>query len=253
MFNKTELYYFSPTGGTKTIGEEFCKMLAENVNMINLGKRNEILRQPTGNIIVTAVPVFGGRVPVVAAEKLKNLDGDGKKAVTFVVYGNRAYEDALLELNHIMEEKGFQVIASGAFVAQHSIVPEVGKGRPDGQDITDIHNFADKVLDKLAKGIESKVEVPGNYPYKDGMSMLVTPISLPACDQCGKCGAVCPTDAIHMENSSVVTNPEKCILCMACVKACPEHARILPPPLQEKMEQMLGALKSVRAENEYFL
>lgn len=56
-----------------------------------------------------------------------------------------------------------------------------------------------------------------------------------------------------MENGSVVTNPEKCILCMACVKACPEHARILPPPLQEKMEQMLGALKSVRRENEYFL
>lgn len=253
MFKMTELYYFSPTGGTKKIGEEFCKKLAENVIVINIGKRNEILRQPTGNIIVTAVPVFGGRVPSIVAERLKDLDGDGKKAVTFVVYGNRAYEDALLELNHIMEEKGFQVIASGAFVAQHSIVPEVGKGRPDEQDIADIHNFADKVLDKLGKGIGSTVKVPGNYPYKDGMSMPVTPVPLPSCNRCGKCGAVCPMGAIYMENGSDVTNPEKCILCMACVKACSEHARILPPPLQEKMEQMLGALKLVRAENEYFL
>ena len=56
-----------------------------------------------------------------------------------------------------------------------------------------------------------------------------------------------------MENDSVVTDAETCCLCMACTTDCPKHARILPPPLQEKMQQMLGALKSVRRENEYFV
>ena len=40
---------------------------------------------------------------------------------------------------------------------------------------------------------------------------------------------------------------------MACTANCPGNARILPPPLQEKMQQMLGKLKSVRRENEIFL
>lgn len=220
---------------------------------MDLGLRDKAVEKPASELVVVAAPVFGGRIPSIVAEKLNELDGSGKKAVTLAVYGNRAYEDALLELNNILTEKGFQVVASAALVAQHSMAPEVGKGRPDEQDIADIHNFADKVSDKLERDIESNVKVSGNYPYKNGMSMPVTPISLPSCNQCGKCGAVCPTGAIHMENGCVVTNLEKCILCMACVKACPEHARILPPPLQEKMEQMLGALKSVRMENEYFL
>lgn len=253
MLNMTELYFFSPTGGTKKAGKRFCEGISENVKTIDLGLRNKAVEKAECELVVVAVPVFGGRIPAMVAEKLNELDGKGKKAVTLVVYGNRAYEDALLELNNVMDERGFQIIASAALVAQHSMAPEVGKGRPDEQDRTDILDFAGKVLDKMNKGIETSIKVPGNYPYKDGMSMPVTPISLPACNQCGKCADVCPTGAIQLDNGAIVTNPEKCILCMACVSECQEHARILPPSLQEKMEQMLGALKSVRRENEYFL
>lgn len=253
MLNTTELYYFSPTGGTKKAGEIFCQGISEKVKIVDLGLRDKAVEKPESELVVVAAPVFGGRIPAIVAEKLSELDGNGKKAVTLVVYGNRAYEDALLELNNVIEERGFQVVASAALVAQHSMAAEVGKGRPDEQDRRSILDFAGKVLDKTEKGTESPVKVPGNYPYKNGMSMPVTPISLPSCRQCGKCASVCPTGAILQENGTFVTSTEKCILCMACVKACPEHARILPLPLQEKMEQMLGALKSVRRENEYFL
>lgn len=253
MLNMTELYYFSPTGGTKKAGESFCEGISENVKTVDLGKRDKAVEKPESELVIIAVPVFGGRIPAIVAEKLNELDGSGRGAVTLVVYGNRAYEDALLELNNVITERGFQVVASAALVAQHSMAPEIGKGRPDEKDRRSILDFAGKVLDKMEKGTENPVKVPGNYPYKNGMSIPVTPISLPSCNQCGKCASVCPTGAILLENGTVVTSPEKCILCMACVAACPEHARILPPPLQEKMEQMLGALKSVRRENEYFL
>lgn len=253
MFNMLELYYFSPTGGTKRVGELFCKGIAENIDAIDLGKRNATLKQPSGDIIVVAMPVFGGRIPQIAVERLEKLVGAGKKVITLVVYGNRAYEDALLELNHVMEEKEFQIIASGAFVAQHSIVPEVGKGRPDEQDQKSISEFSQKVLDKIKNGIETPVKVPGNYPYKNGMNMPVTPISLPLCKHCGKCMAVCSTGAIQIEEDAIITDSEKCILCMSCSSVCTDNARILPPPLQEQMNQKLGAFKSVRNENEYFL
>ena len=253
MLNMTELYYFSPTGGTKKVGESFCEEISENITLIDLGKKNDEIEKPVSDIVVVAVPVFGGRIPAIVIDKLSKLNGSAKKAITLVVYGNRAYEDALLELNNVISESGFQVIASGAFVTQHSIVPEVGKGRPDNQDMIEIHDFAEKVLDKLENGAESTVEVPGNYPYKTGTGMSVTPISLSVCNQCKKCKMACPTEAIQIEQGSVNTNTEKCILCMACVAACPEHARILPASLQEKMEQKLGAFKAVRGKNEYFL
>lgn len=111
-----------------------------------------------------------------------------------------------------------------ALIAQHSMAPEVAKGRPDEQDRKEILDFAVKILDKIKEGAGTPVKVPGNVPYKAAMNMPAVPVSLPSCTGCG-----------------------------TCEKACPEHARVLPPSLSERMGQMLGALKDVRRENEFFL
>ncbi len=253
MLNRLDFYFFSPTGGTKKAGEIVCQGLSEKVYFIDLGIRDQALGTPESETIVVAVPVFGGRIPVVVAERLRHLEGGGKKAVTLVVYGTRAYEDALLELNDIIQEQGFEIVASAALIAQHSIVSDVGKGRPDEQDQAEILGFTQKVVKKLENGEESLILVPGNRPYKEGMNMPVTPISQPSCIGCGKCVSVCPTGSVCMNKGVPITDAGNCMLCMACVAACPEHARILPPPLQEQMNQKLGALSSVRRENEYFL
>ena len=253
MIHTVCYYVFSPTGGTKKAGEIFCRSIAANVKTVDLGGHDQKAENPEGDLAVMAVPVFGGRVPNIAAERLKKLDGKGMKTVTLVVYGNRAYEDALLELNQTAKEQGFQVIASAALIAQHSIVPEVGEGRPDADDQKEIMDFAQKVQNKIQADQEGKIEVPGNYPYKDAMNAPAAPISLPSCNQCGKCAEVCPTEAISIKDGDVTTETEKCILCMACTAACPKHVRILPPPVQEMMEQKLGALKTVHKENKFFL
>ena len=72
----------------------------------------------------------------------------------------------MLEMNDILIQGGFTVIASAAFVAQHSIVPEVGAGRPDAEDIKEIRTFAEAV--KSSTSAEN-VHVPGNRPYKPEM------------------------------------------------------------------------------------
>lgn len=253
MLNTTNFYFFSPTGGTKKAGEIFCKGISENVKETDLGSRERKAEETNGELAVIAMPVFGGRIPGFAADQLKKINGNGQKAVTLAVYGNRAYEDALLELNRAAEEQGFQVIASAALLAQHSIVPEVGKGRPDEEDRQAILGFAQKVLEKIEANREGPVNVPGNYPYKESKGMPVTPMSLSSCSLCGKCERVCPTEAISINDKTVETSAEKCMLCMACTAVCPENARILPPPVQEKMGRMLGAFKDVRRENEFFL
>lgn len=245
-----EVYYFSPTGGTKKVSSIFADAMEKEVIWHDLGSKEPMMEKPEGEMTVVASPVFGGRIPSVVREKIEKFSGTGKKAVTIAVYGNRAYEDALLEMNDILTKCGFTVIASGAFVAQHSMAPEVGAGRPDGEDEKEIHKFAETVKNSTA--VEN-VQVPGNRLYKPEMNLPVAPISLPSCTKCGKCVTVCPTNAISVADGAVITDIEKCILCMACTHICTEQARIRPLPLQQKTEQMLGALKGVRNKNEVFL
>ena len=253
MLSNVDFYFFSPTGGTRKTGELLAGAIAEQGKFFDLGKKEELEARPEAEVIVAALPVFGGRVPTVAAKKLQQLQGQGKKAITLAVYGTRAYEDALLELNDLLEGCGFEILASGAFVAQHSMAPEIGAGRPDEKDEKEIRDFGKKILDKLAEGGNQKIQVPGNHPYKPEFSMPVTPISLSACNLCQACVKVCPTEAIRVEDGAVVTDAQACSLCMACVYHCPEKARILPPPMQEQTKNMLGALKDVRRENQMFL
>ena len=221
MLNTAVFYYFSPTGGTKKAGELLCRGLAAEVMPADLGTREATVNSLAGDVTVFAAPVFGGRIPALMTKKLQQLDGSGKRAVVLVVYGNRAYDDALLELADVVREQGYQVTAAAALVAQHSMVPEVGRGRPDEEDGLQIRSFAKKILAKMADEDASPVAVPG-------------------------------TQAIRLEEESVVTERAQCILCMACTAACPAQARVLPPPMVEKLTQMLASVRDVRSGNDFF-
>lgn len=252
MFNTVQFYYFSPTGGTKACGECFCMAIANKVTAVNLGLEDADFNGDC-DLAVFAMPVFAGRIPAVAAQKLAALNGNGMKAVTLVVYGVRAYEDALLELNDVVKAANFTVVASAALVAQHSIVPAVGQGRPNEEDKASIAAFAEQVKEKLASGNEEVVSVPGNFPYRDAGNMPFTPICLPECGKCGACVTVCPAKAMVMDEEGVKTDVDTCILCMACTAVCPKKVRVLPAPVQENMNEKMAALVSVQRENEYFL
>lgn len=250
MSGKMEIYYFSPMGGTKKVSDIFAAAVGKDAVWHDLGDKQTPTKQPQGELIAVAAPVFAGRIPSVVSEKIKTLAGEGKKAVTIAVYGNRAYEDALLEMNDILMQGGFTVIAAAAFVAQHSIVPEVGAGRPDSEDRKEIRAFAEAVKNSTSA---ENIHVPGNRPYRPGMNVQVAPLSLPSCTACGACAKICPTDAVSNVDGKMATDAAKCILCMACIYACPLQARILPPPLQEKTDNMLAAFRDIRNKNEVFL
>lgn len=252
MLSTVELCYFSPTGGTKKVGEILAGFLSEHVEATDMGIE-KAGKESGPETAVIAVPVFGGRIPAFASGWLKDYCGSGRRAVTVAVYGNRAYEDALLELNDLVEESGAKVVASAAFVAQHSILPEVGAGRPDAQDQAEIREFAEAVLKKLADDEKSEVQVPGNRPYKTAAPMPATPLTLSSCTGCGNCEKLCPTKAIQIQDGKVTTDGGKCMLCMGCVAHCPEQARVLPEPLLETLGQKLEKFKEIRNKNEWFL
>lgn len=250
MVKSVDFYFFSPTGGTKQVGEIFCRAVSEKVTEYDLCKES---CQGSGDFAVVAVPVFAGRMPSLAAERVKAIQGKGTKVVTIAVFGNRAYEDALLEMNDLVTGNGFQVVGSCALIARHSVVTVVAAGRPDEDDVREIRQFAADVLHKLESGEEQPVSVPGNRPYKALVERNVTPVCTAECDRCGTCAQVCPAHAIRMTEDGPETEVTPCFLCMACVAACPERARILPEPLMEGMNKILLPLEHVRNKNEYFL
>lgn len=256
MLKKTTLYYFSPTGGIKKVADALAAGLAEEVEPVDLGKRSLEINDPGDDVIVVAAPVFGGRIPALVSERIADLSGRGRKAVSLVVYGNRAYEDALLELNDTLSGLGFSVTASGAFIAQHSMAPDIAAGRPDEEDLAEIQKFAGDILKKLGDPGDagsSQVKVPGDRPYKERTPVGAVPLSTAACVKCGECRKICPTGAAITAMGTIVTDKKKCIQCMACAAVCPNGARILPPSFAEKIEEMLAPLKDIRKANETFL
>jgi hypothetical protein len=50
------------------------------------------------------------------------------------VFGNRAIDDTLLELQDVLVASGFVCIAGMETVAEHSLMHQFGTGRPDQQD-----------------------------------------------------------------------------------------------------------------------
>ncbi len=243
-------YYFSPTGGTKRTGELFCKALFPAYRSVNLARGFDTAVD--ADAVVFAVPVFGGRIPAFVETQLRRLSGSGTPCVNLAVYGNRHYDDALLEMNQLAQELGFRVVAAAALIAQHSIVPEAGAGRPDARDVQEIEAFAAAVAEKLAAQDFTTPGVPGNVPYKERSKNIVPPVSQDGCIVCGACQRTCPVGAITIEDGRVVTDAGKCFMCLGCTAVCPRKVRRLPAETTAALTQRLAGAIENRRENEFF-
>lgn len=253
MISSVYQLIFSPAGTTKRVVSRIGNYLAEKVTQCDLMRKNlERHTFAATDLVVVGVPVYGGRVPEPALRAIRKFSGNGTPVVSVVVYGNRHFDDALLELNDALKENGFRILASGAFVGRHSLAPSIGEGRPDDADRADIDDFIDAILDKykaLGKTQWDEPDVPGSRPYKTYTPAPVAPYTTHACSHCGYCVTICPVDAITLES----TDAEKCILCMRCVASCPQKARRLPEAFSVQILERLQTMCAQRRDNEIFI
>lgn len=249
------LIYFSPTHTSLRVIENIAKGF-ENVRIVKHDLTCKALSDTAfdvADLAIVGIPVYAGRLPKLAVERMESLKGNNIPAVSVVVYGNRAYEDALIELQDLITSKGFRPVASAAFIGEHSYstpTQPIAAHRPDEQDCL----FAQKAGKAIAAKLQTNnTDLPlpkGNHPYKEMPQFTPAAPATDAnlCIRCGECVAICPAEAIDTIDPTL-SDKSKCIKCCACVKFCPQEARTF---FQPRAEWLFNNC-SVRKEPELYL
>ena len=257
--------FFSPTGTTqaaiRAVGNGTGRTAGQMLD-ITVGAPEGAIPFTKEDLVIVGMPVYSGRLPGLAVERFRAIGGKNTPVVPIVVYGNRAYDDALVELSDLCAAQGLHTVAAGAFIGEHSFSTvefPIAVDRPDGEDLQYAEQFGSRIT-QLLDTCESVAqlalpELPGNRPYKSAMQPVpvATCTDPQACTQCGKCVACCPTQGIRMTDAGPVTEADSCIWCMACVRNCPTNARLVSlPKINDIAQRLHGACKE-RRKPESFL
>lgn len=256
--NEAHLIYFLPTHTSKQVAEAIVhgtgikNILPVNVTLQTTGEA--VI--PASALAIIVVPVYGGRVAPLAMERLQNIRGLDTPTALVVVYGNRAYEKALMELDAFALPHGLKVIAGATFIGEHSYSTDehpIAAGRPNDSDLALATEFGKKIIEKIktATGpdtlypIDVRAIKRPRQPFfplfrflrkviklrKSGTPLPRTPWvkDESLCTHCGLCVVHCPAGAIT-KGDELNVDETKCIKCCACVKVCPRNAKVYDTP-----------------------
>ena len=264
-YKSARIVCFSPTRTVRKITKSIAKGIGLNdseiIDITLPESRKNQLQLREDELLIIGTPVYVGRVPSLVTEWINSIKANNTPVVCVTVYGNRDYDDALLELKNSMKQQGFIPIAFGAFIGEHSFSSKeypASVGRPDESDLNSAESFGLKILEKLKKYVSAEIvediNLPGVFPYRGDIKTWVVDFIEVSdkCSQCGLCAKRCPVAAIDLIDSSIV-NIEKCILCCACIKNCPENARKMKPGLMRDAAARVSEKFSERKEPVIFI
>ncbi len=264
--------YFSATGTTEktvrctaaaaadflgTERREFCFNLPR--------QREQALVFGKDDLVIFGIPVYAGRVPNLLLPYIKEkLSGGGAAAVPLVLFGNRNFDDALIELRDLLEACGFRTVAAGAFAGAHAFSRILGAGRPDEADMALAEELGRRAAEMFLRfeSVNCPVDVPGNQPpapYYTPRDRHGNPIDIlkvrpktdaEACGNCGLCAELCPLGSIAPEDPSNISGI--CMKCGACVKKCPSQAKYFDDPGYLYHRKELEEMYERRAESRIF-
>lgn len=249
MSNAISVIYFSPTGGTKKTVDAMAAALGTRAAVYDV--TTDAAPAPhtftADDFVIFGMPVYGSRVPKVAAERIKGFRGEQTPCIVAAVYGNVRVGDALLELFDIARAQGFVVKGGAAVVARHTF-GDIQSDRPSADDLAADMAFARKAEQNPAG---KPLSLPGNRPYKDGgNSGGFRPLTTEACTSCGLCVKRCPVQAIAADCKTI---GDHCISCFRYIRICPAGAKTMDTESYLDWAANFSEKFKDRRENEYFL
>jgi ferredoxin len=235
---KVNMLYFSPTGTTRKIIRAVTEGIVRE-NGFPIGEydftrlKDKLPPIPAfvpDELVIIGMPVYVGRIPRIILPYLEALEGNSTPCVILGLYGNRHYDDYLVELEDLLRPRGFLPMAAAAFIGEHSFSNKLAGGRPNTEDLDLARNFGKNLFAKLARSKEPPALadgcIPGHRPYRSFRKAGGNPPAPElgaACTNCLRCVEACPTGAISPQGPTLIDNL-KCILCRSCARACPVGA-----------------------------
>lgn len=269
--------FYSATGNTKKVVMTLANALASKLGAaaeiesfdftLPASREAAAKRQyaPT-DLVIFGMPVYAGRIPNKMLPYIQSgFSGNGALAVPVAVFGNRNFDNALIELRNELETNGFHTIAGIGIPTEHVFSSKLAAGRPNEEDLAQLEDFAGKIADKILEMTEipGPVQVRGDDPVgpyytplgtdgKPAVFLKAKPKTDPdKCSQCGKCAAVCPMGSIPADAPDTCAGI--CIKCQACIKTCPAGAKYMDDPAFLSHVAMLEEHYDRRTEAEWFL
>ncbi|MCM1354801.1 MAG: 4Fe-4S binding protein [Staphylococcus sp.] len=264
-------FSFSPTGTSakilSDINEGISGVLNTDISFRDLTFHpvEDIVLSPD-DIIIVAAPVYGGKIAPIVKDRLKGIVGNNAKCVVVAVYGNRAFENAVVDFASFMSDSGCLICGAATFIGEHSYSTAdtpIASGRPDQQDMAAARAFGKEIALKIRRDELCKISPSSLTDEPSPMESMINfrnfvigyqqqqakrPVTyLPEvdtslCDDCGSCYDTCPTGAITPGCEDA--DPTKCIKCCVCVKVCPQGARRFFSPFAQTLSENFNIRKS---------
>ncbi len=238
--------YFSCTNKTKQYVSEITKYLNSEYTLIDVTSEIKDVELTKDDYLIIGAPVWGGRIPNLASTHFKNIKGNQTPCFLVASFGNRHYDDALVEMQDLFENQGFIVQGAMAGVAKHTY-GSIAVDRPNRNDISEACAF---VFEVYMRNKKMETTLPGKQHTENKVDKgRFYPSTKDTCIKCGLCQAQCPYHAIDDDFN---VNGHLCASCFRCIENCPVKAKCMEDDSYIEFAKMFSEKLKEPKNNEYF-
>ena len=221
------IFFFTATGNSLYIAKQLDSELVSIAQAIH---KNTAYQAEKIGIVC---PVYGHEMPQIVKDFLKKSRFETDYLYLILTYGNRHGGAAELA-QQFVESIGLHFDYINIILTKDNFLPAF-----DMNEQTQLDKNEDKQIAAVKTDIEKKriyispvTETDRNIHKqylqkiakmpKDTFSNIYRITN--ECIGCGICTKVCPQKCFTMENQKSIWNSDGCIMCMACIHACPMTA-----------------------------